>query len=58
MRVTKGCIFQKEMALSKGVQKEELGCYMTGKGTGGACLLEGGQAGTPQGWTGGQEQVT
>lgn len=58
MRVTKGCIFRKERALSNGVGKEELGCYRTGKGTGGAGLLEGGQAGTRQGWTGSQGQVT
>lgn len=44
-RVTKGCIFQKERALSQGVGKEELGCYRTGKGTGGAGPL-GGRAGS------------
>lgn len=44
-KVTKGCLFQKERARSKGVGMEERGCYRTGKGTGGAGL-RGGRAGS------------
>lgn len=59
MKVTKGCPFQKERTLSKGVWKEEPGILQDQKGDWQSRPGRAGgkQVGTRQGWTGGQGQI-